>query len=188
MRMRNEKHGLSYHPLYSRCLSAIKRCCDPNDEKYPNYGGRGITIHDAWKDNLELMILEIENLIGLPPTRKHQIDRINNELGYIPDNLRWSTVEENCRNKRVTHNQAKAPTNKKSTRTYNSWMSLVSNFKDQMCVEWIWDNDPETKNGFQKFYEDMGDKPLDRKEAPIKRHDDSKLFSKDNCYWGFGKF
>jgi hypothetical protein len=38
--------------------------------------------------------------MGLKPTRKHQIDRINNDKGYFLSNCRWVTSKQNCNNTR----------------------------------------------------------------------------------------
>ena len=47
---RTTKHGKSYTRLY-RILSGIKRRCNnPNNKGYRNYGERGIYLCDEWKD------------------------------------------------------------------------------------------------------------------------------------------
>lgn len=38
--------------------------------------------------------------VGPAPSYKHQLDRQNNNLGYLPFNVRWVTVKENQRNRR----------------------------------------------------------------------------------------
>jgi hypothetical protein len=38
--------------------------------------------------------------VGDPPTLKHTLDRIDNERGYEPGNLRWATIQEQMRNRR----------------------------------------------------------------------------------------
>lgn len=50
------KHNLSRHPLYTKYQSMRERCYVPTSQSYDNYGAKGITICDAWKDNPEAFI------------------------------------------------------------------------------------------------------------------------------------
>ena len=50
------KHGLSRHKLHGLLSSIKKRCYNPNERAYKNYGGRGITVCDEWKNNFETFI------------------------------------------------------------------------------------------------------------------------------------
>lgn len=77
---------------------AIKdRCCNPRSASYPRYGGRGITMCDEWRTSFETFkVWAINNNYkkGL------HIDRIDNYLGYCPENCRFITCKENQRNRR----------------------------------------------------------------------------------------
>jgi hypothetical protein len=53
---------------------------------------------DEWKNSF----FAFKNDIGERPSKKHSIDRIDNYKGYFPDNCRWVTMSEQCRNKRKT--------------------------------------------------------------------------------------
>jgi len=89
-------HGLYKHPLYSTWVSMINRTTKPKDSRYKEYGARGITVCDRW--------LILENFIeDMYPTYKEElsIDRRNNDLGYSPNNCRWSTNEVQVRNTRI---------------------------------------------------------------------------------------
>lgn len=62
------------------------RCYDPRSNRYPRYGGRGITICDEWLNDMDTFrSWAIQNGYrdGL------SIDRINNDEGYCPENCRW---------------------------------------------------------------------------------------------------
>lgn len=89
-------HGMSGHPLYGTWKNMVDRCYDVNFHQYPDYGGRGITVCERWRNSV---ILFVEDM-GERPFPKAQIDRKRNNEGYSPDNCRWSTSKENNRNRR----------------------------------------------------------------------------------------
>lgn len=92
----------SQHPLYQTWTDIIKRT-NPNSPYAKNYYDRGITIYPAWNkktngnfENFRDYILET---IG-PRPKGHSIDRIDNDKGYIPGNLRWATQSQQVLNSR----------------------------------------------------------------------------------------
>lgn len=98
----NIVHGMCYTRVYYIWRHMVGRCTNPNDKKYPSYGGRGITICDRW--------LKFENFyedMGDPPTKEHSLDRVDNDGNYEPKNCRWSTPKVQSRNTRrnvlITH-------------------------------------------------------------------------------------
>lgn len=76
-----------------------KRCYNKSYKNYNRYGGRGIKVYEEWKESITKFIQYIENVLGERPTNKHSLDRINNNGDYEPGNLRWSTPEEQSRNR-----------------------------------------------------------------------------------------
>ena len=73
------------------------RCHNPKHDSFPNYGGRGIAVCDEWRESFEAFASWTKRngySAGL------QIDRINNDKGYSPDNCRFVSVRANHRNKR----------------------------------------------------------------------------------------
>lgn len=93
----NTKHGMRNNILYDVWYAMVDRCTNPNSPPYKNYGGRGILVCDEWKDNPTCFI-EWATSHGYKSGL--QIDRINNELGYSPNNCRFVDRKTNCRNKR----------------------------------------------------------------------------------------
>lgn len=85
--------------LLNRLAACRSRCHNPRDKNYPNYGGRGIHVYAVWlKDKHKFL----EHVVGLDGwDQPHlELDRIDNERGYEPGNLRFCTRRENAGNKR----------------------------------------------------------------------------------------
>lgn len=84
-------------PLYSIWNSMKQRCCNPKTKAYASYGGRGITVCDRWNNDFSAFREDV----GEPPTPQHSLDRIDNDDGYRPGNVRWATRTEQARNRRT---------------------------------------------------------------------------------------
>jgi hypothetical protein len=97
-----KKHGFrskkNTHPLYIKWEHMHQRCRDKNHSSYSNYGGRGIKVCDEWK-TFEGFI-KWDKFSDWRPGL--QIDRINVNGNYEPDNCRWVTVQENSQNRTST--------------------------------------------------------------------------------------
>ncbi len=90
-------HGYFGTPIYKVWDSMIYRCYNIHCASYHNYGGRGISVCNIWRHSPKAFIdwaLSNGFSDGL------QLDRIDNNAGYSPDNCRFVTPKENCRNKR----------------------------------------------------------------------------------------
>lgn len=90
-------HGDSESPEYESWRNMRDRCLNPAHTQWKNYGGRGITICPEWITDYETFLA----YIGRRPTTKHSLDRIDNETGYQPNNVRWATRTEQALNKRT---------------------------------------------------------------------------------------
>jgi len=91
-----ETHGMRRTSEYRIWAGMKNRCQSQTSPDYPSYGGRGIQLCARWA--------QFENFfadMGPRPSTEHSIDRINNDGPYAPDNCRWATHLEQCRNLRT---------------------------------------------------------------------------------------
>lgn len=93
-----KKHGMIRSSEYHSWCAMKSRCSNPNNEKYEQYGGRGIAVCDRWRDSF----LAFYEDMGPKPAANYSIDRKDNGGGYEPSNCRWATQSEQCSNKRAT--------------------------------------------------------------------------------------
>jgi predicted transcriptional regulator len=82
-----------FYPEYLNWRSIIKRANCKQSTYY------GIHVHEAWLDFFQFLAD-----VGAKPTSEHTIDRIDNEKGYTPNNVRWATKSEQQLNRRIPKN------------------------------------------------------------------------------------
>lgn len=95
----NTTHGVYDDPLYKTWAGIVQRCTNPSHAHYPRYGGRGITVHPDWAYDAAKFIRYVEDTLGAKPSPSHTIDRVENDTGYAPGNLRWATQLEQQNNR-----------------------------------------------------------------------------------------
>lgn len=93
---RSTKHGKHGAPIYRVWNAMTQRCGNPNDRHYADYGGRGIAVCAEW-----LEFSKFYEYVGDQPPNM-TLDRIDNDRGYEPGNVRWVTRKVQSRNTRVT--------------------------------------------------------------------------------------
>lgn len=91
---RRSTHGRSGTPIYGMWRRMIQRCEDVNCGDYKYYGARGITVCTAWHDFPTFLMDVGERPDGMT------LDRIDNDSGYKPGNVRWVTRQEQMANTR----------------------------------------------------------------------------------------
>lgn len=96
-------HGATRGGKRSRAHSSwhnmLQRCANPNNPKWADYGGRGITVCERWLNSFTNFLADM----GEPPEGR-TLDRIDNEGDYEPGNCRWATQRDQVRNRRTTRN------------------------------------------------------------------------------------
>jgi hypothetical protein len=99
----HRKHNLSYTKLYNIWGSIRGRTLNPKNKQYNDYGGRGITICEEWKNDFK-SFYDWAMLNGYEENKGLSIDRIDNDRNYSPENCRWTTRTIQARNQRIRKN------------------------------------------------------------------------------------
>lgn len=118
----------------------IRRCCNENDAKYSNYGGRDIKVCDSWeedfmnfKDDMYESYIEHVQKYGEKNTT---IDRIDVNGNYCKENCRWATIKEQARNKQDTVYYNGIPLTKYCEETGINYKTIMSRvYRNNISVE-----------------------------------------------------
>lgn len=107
--------GSSLHSV--KCLKGVKkkdkkfydvwdqmkaRIYNENNHAYNHYGGKGLTTdYDDFVNFYDDMYAKYVEAKALNPGKKISIDRIDNNLGYVKGNLRWTDAKRQARNSTI---------------------------------------------------------------------------------------
>lgn len=154
---RARTHGLSKSPEYAVWNRMWSRCTNPNVDRYPRYGGRGIKVCDRWS-KFELFIEDM----GPMPSPNHSIGRRDNDGNYEPSNCRWETEDEQSNNrstsKFVEWNGARKTYSDWAKETGIPYWTIVQRHRAGMPLEKVFDR---SEGGLsKKFIEFNGDRKL----------------------------
>lgn len=123
------KHGISRHRFYGTWSHMLRRCTNPKDAAYKDYGARGITVCEEW--------LNVSNFVAwcdltFPNIEGHTLDRIDNDKGYYPENCRWVDRAMQSINQRMQKNNTSGFVG--VYRDKNRWTARIRIFNKE---QWI---------------------------------------------------
>ena len=123
----NKKHGLRNTRLYRIWLNMKNRCLNSKSLDWENYGGRGITVCNEWRNNFQAFY---DWAMANGYADNLTIDRIDNNGNYEPANCRWAdifTQENNRRNNKKYEYNGEVLTLPQIAKKYNISRSNLAN-------------------------------------------------------------
>lgn len=89
-------HGRTKSPEYHAWSAAKDRCYNTHSKDYSNYGGRGITMCDEWKNDFAAFFRDM----GAKPSVDHSLDRSDVHEGYTSSNCVWGSKKDQVAHRR----------------------------------------------------------------------------------------
>jgi hypothetical protein len=122
---RMTKHNLSNSRLYHIRGGMLARCYNKSNKDFHNYGARGISVCEEWKNSFEVFY---NWAITNGYSDNLSIDRIDVNGNYEPSNCRWTTNKQQSRNTRKNHFY----TYKGETKTITEWAEIKGIRRDTL--------------------------------------------------------
>lgn len=99
---RSKTHGKTNTKTYMEWAGMKSRCYNPNNKQYSDWGGRGITVCDSWRDSFETFYEYVSKLPHFDE-QGYSLNRIDNNGNYEPNNVEWADSVTQANNKRNNH-------------------------------------------------------------------------------------
>jgi hypothetical protein len=99
-----QKHSLTKTKGYKLWCNIIQRCYNPKNHSYKYYGEKGVVMEDYFKNSYENFIDWIKGIANYDNwlnSSELSLDRIDNTLGYIRGNIKFSTKTEQVENQNL---------------------------------------------------------------------------------------
>lgn len=94
------KHNLCGTRIYHIYHDILKRCYNKNSKRYDDYGGRGISMCEEWRNDFKRFY---DWCVSNGYQENLTIDRIDNSGNYEPKNCRWVDFKTQARNRKSNH-------------------------------------------------------------------------------------
>lgn len=120
----NIKHGYREHKMWGVYYAMIRRCTDSRDSNYDSYGGRGITVCERWSCDPKIGFPNFLEDMGDRP-EGFNLDRINPDEGYYPENCRWVDKSTSSYNTRKKSSNTSGRTGVKWNKKLNKWIAAI---------------------------------------------------------------
>lgn len=117
----NKTHGMTKTAEYKAWKSMKERCSNNNCKSFPRYGGRGILVCGRWLNSFENFLSDM----GKKPSPELSLERVDNNLGYSPENCKWATRREQANNLRTSFKITIGD----ETKTVSQWATESGNNK-----------------------------------------------------------
>lgn len=145
-----EDHGLRHTKEYKTWLSMKQRCLNPNSINYSDYGGRGITIYEEWKNSF----VKFYDHIGKSPSPAHSVDRIDVNRNYEPGNVVWAIKTVQVHNQRVRKTSKSGIKGAHFRKDSQKWVSSIS-YKGQRHHLGTFETAEEASEAYQTASNDL---------------------------------
>lgn len=151
-------HGMSGTNIYQTWHRMIRRCNNPDVERYPHYGGRGIKVCDRWTG--ENGFSNFYEDIGDKPEKHYSLGRIDNDGNYELANCRWETPDQQMnnmsRNIIVSYNGLSLTISQWANKLHISYSKLISRYHNGTNPPELFDveskvSKPYTVNGITRL-------------------------------------
>lgn len=118
-------HGYSRTKLYSTFWGMLNRCYIDTNKAYNLYGGRGIEVCEEWR-GFDKFLNFYEWAYSNGYEEGLQLDRIDYDGNYSPENCRWVTPTENSRNQGVRKDNSSGVRGVNKKKNSNKWVARIS--------------------------------------------------------------
>lgn len=104
-KLKMTKHGgwLNGKPTveYATWSSMKQRCTNSHNQRWENYGKRGIKVCNEWFNSYPHFLKDM----GKRPGKEYSLDRMDNDGNYEPSNCRWATAKQQANNRQNNLNR-----------------------------------------------------------------------------------